>query len=122
MHWIHSETYYQALTIFVELVFLYAARLAFGLLGGRWVEYLDRRFFLAVFAANLISHPIAWTLFYGSILPHPEWRWLMLGLVEVGVALTEASIVHFGARIPFAVALVMSLVANGLTTLIGILI
>ncbi len=103
-------------TLLVETpVYWLALRRALGLWGALSTSLL----------VNLVTHPLAWSAVTGGW--HP-WPWFFLA-VEAGVTLVEALLVFAVGRtrlcrrdIPIKEALAISVVANGLSAGIGLLV
>lgn len=66
-----------------------------------------RRALADAFAANLLTHPLAWWLIRSLL-----WPW---AAVEVGVALTEAVVYRAATGLAWPRALLTSACANGVT-------
>jgi hypothetical protein len=101
-----SQTTALALTWGIELVVA-------GLLTAR----RDLRFFLVVFAASLVTHPVVWWV--GSSAPPGQW-WPRIIAVEAVVAVLEGIFIRFAAREP--AGLRVGLVMNATSFAVGLVI
>lgn len=72
------------------------------------------RVLATLFFANLLTHPIAWCLVAGT--DHPDRFWP----VEAAVVLAELVLLSLVARIGLARAARVSLVANGVTIVLSL--
>lgn len=100
-----------AVTLVCELpVYVFALRRP---LGGAW------RALAVGVAVNVATHPLAWTLAVGRLLP-----WLA---IEVAVTIVEAALLWaaaraLGRRLPVHESLLVALAANALSAGVGLLV
>lgn len=109
-----------AVTCLVEVPFLLFGFRALGWLGSVTRPALSRRaaVLLAV-GVNLLTHPILWLVLTPrtSTPSYPVW----LVLAELGVVLVEALIIRVVVRRDLGWAVLLSVGANAVSVLIGVL-